>query len=756
MGTQVQCGSCRQQFMAGDELIGQQVPCPSCSSPILVQAVRTLSIEVACETCKSRFAAEPHLVGTQVACPTCHSPILVTAAPEPKLAPAPTPAPQPVPTPAQPSYQFKPKPSSGSQRPPRQLWPLILVAAGALISLVISLLTGSLLLGLGLFGLGLTVAAIGFAPLGRAKGYRVTAILYVIFALLIPLGVSLTKLNIGLPGIGDMPTAYQASDYPLPEFPPLPPPTSLNADVNYRLITLDVPFPEAGNASRLMIYMPSGQHAANSLPCVFMIDAGAYGVTGMSLSTNPNDAERLPYVQAGFAVVVYEVDGVMEDGENANGLEWRKAIRQYWNCAAGMVNARNAIEYTLANVRAIDPNRLYAAGHSSAGTHALLLAAHEPRIKGTLAYAPVADLSSDLSEGIDELKRVVPDIDDLIQLASPLAHEQKLNCPLFLFHARDDQRVPFYRTSEFANRVRSHNANVTLELVSSGGHFDSMISAGLPKGIAWLQKQAGMQAPATGLVLNNPNRNSGPNGAPTPDPAEEARKRHEEAMERIQKQQEEMRNRIANQNNPPENEPPKSEPEKLLNDLVTGNVFAQRDALTALSLMNPEEIEDEELRTKITARIRQLATERGSFQGNAIKAIAVWHDEESVSVLINMIGARGFVASELYSVLGKLKDPRAALPVAQKLGDFFDHDHAFNCLREMGPVAEDALIAAAPSNNAKVSIAALTLLAQFGTEKSIPILGKAQRSANPQVRELAKQGLKQVRERKDAAAKSDD
>ena len=49
------------------------------------------------------------------------------------------------------------------------------------------------------------------------------------------------------------------------------------------------------------------------------------------------------------------------------------------------------------------------------------------------------------------------------------------------------------------------------------------------------------------------------------------------------------------------------------------------------------------------------------------------------------------MSRDIYKALGRLKDPSAAMAVAERLGDFFDRDEAEACLRQMGPVAEEAL-----------------------------------------------------------------
>ena len=65
-----------------------------------------------------------------------------------------------------------------------------------------------------------------------------------------------------------------------------------------------------GFAGKLWLYLPSGDHADQSLPCV-LITAGASNLLeGIHLSEYAR-AEQLPYVRAGFAVLAYELDGAL-------------------------------------------------------------------------------------------------------------------------------------------------------------------------------------------------------------------------------------------------------------------------------------------------------------------------------------------------------------------------------------------------------------------------------------------------------------
>lgn len=111
----VQCGQCRSQFHAPDQLAGQQVACTNCQAPILIpaptppqptpqptlQPLPQLSppaaapVFVVCPGCQAKFEAPPHLYGKQVACPSCSTAIQVPMAAAPATFAAPTLTPTP-------------------------------------------------------------------------------------------------------------------------------------------------------------------------------------------------------------------------------------------------------------------------------------------------------------------------------------------------------------------------------------------------------------------------------------------------------------------------------------------------------------------------------------------------------------------------------------------------------------------------------------------------------------------------------------
>src|SRR6185437_3634463 len=95
-------------------------------------------------------------------------------------------------------------------------------------------------------------------------------------------------------------------------------------------------------------------------------------------------------------------------------------VRQFMAADGGVANARIAIDYVLNQVPEVNPQHLYAAGHSSAGTVALDVAASDHRIRGVAAYAPVCDVEQRLAGIVPILERHIPGGGEFVARISPL------------------------------------------------------------------------------------------------------------------------------------------------------------------------------------------------------------------------------------------------------------------------------------------------------------------------------------------------
>jgi dienelactone hydrolase len=273
-------------------------------------------------------------------------------------------------------------------------------------------------------------------------------------------------------------------------FPDLGPPREVERGVELRQVELHDAQPALpGHSGKLWLYTPTTRAARPpaSLPCVLIAPAAAAAnsfLTGMKLTPDARP-EHLPYVRAGFAVLAFELDGA-DAVPNPQGMVAVSSIQAFLQARAGLVNGEVARAFLKAKVPEVDLGRLYVAGHGSAATFALLFAEYTHFVKGCIAYAPAIDRAARVDVvRAARIRRF--GLGDLFTRFSPRAGESKLSCPVFLFHARDDGIVPFEETEAFAERLRSMDKPVTLELVDDGDHYNSMIKQGIPRGVAWLK-----------------------------------------------------------------------------------------------------------------------------------------------------------------------------------------------------------------------------------------------------------------------------
>jgi dienelactone hydrolase len=287
------------------------------------------------------------------------------------------------------------------------------------------------------------------------------------------------------------PRANRSGPIALPNFPDSGPAREIEPGIMLREVTLGPARPPMGLTpgfgGKLWLYLPSGEHQPRSLPCILITGAGSTLLTGMDLGDGDRP-EHLPYVRAGFAVLAFELDGPLANWNTANQMERKQAMVRFLNARAGLVNAHIALEYALAKVPEVDPSRISVAGHSSAGTLAVLFAEHEPRLKACVAFAPALDIEKHFGpEDVAQLTGA--GMGDLCVRYSPKRNEDTLKVPLFLFHARDDSNTPVVDSEAFAADLQARGKPVTLDLVPSGNHYDSMINEGIPHAIAWLIEQ---------------------------------------------------------------------------------------------------------------------------------------------------------------------------------------------------------------------------------------------------------------------------
>lgn len=286
---------------------------------------------------------------------------------------------------------------------------------------------------------------------------------------------------------------YALAKVALPPLPALPELRELEPGVHFAEVDLAWP----RGKSKLWIYLPDPAAKPKSLPCIVTAPAGSNLLFGMALGDGDR-AEHLPFVKAGFAVVAYEIEGVMPDDDAQTDENVLRQLRAYTECWAGLQDGHAALEYALTKLPAVDTKRVYTTGHSSAATMALMLAAHEPRLAGCAAFMPIVDVKERIGdEYLAMLEKDFAGYGNFLVRNSPVTHAARYAMPLFLFGAEDDDNVDCGAIEKFAELVRGKGKQATFAKVAEGGHYEAMIAAGIPQAIAWLQT-LGMPVPPKG------------------------------------------------------------------------------------------------------------------------------------------------------------------------------------------------------------------------------------------------------------------
>ncbi|PHS03299.1 MAG: hypothetical protein COA78_18240 [Blastopirellula sp.] len=245
-----------------------------------------------------------------------------------------------------------------------------------------------------------------------------------------------------------------------------------------------------GQSTTLWIYRPDSLPEAK-LPCVLIAPAGTFMVHGMSLSSG-DQAEHIPYALAGFAVIAYDLNGPANN--NSTNAQLKQAILEFRKSKSGLDNASAAMDYAKKKIPFIDSNKFYTAGHSSAGGVALYVAQKNQSIKGAIAYAPSLDYSAAIgSQTIQGFSTLVDGFGQYVKDISPVNHVQDLKCPTFIFYAADDQTISTSAIRNFTAKLKETNKKVTVYRFPTGGHYDSMIQQGIPKGVEWLREQESLE-----------------------------------------------------------------------------------------------------------------------------------------------------------------------------------------------------------------------------------------------------------------------
>jgi hypothetical protein len=184
--------------------------------------------------------------------------------------------------------------------------------------------------------------------------------------------------------------------------------------------------------------------------------------------------------------------------------------------------------------------------------------------------------------------------------------------------------------------------------------------------------------------------------------------------------------------------------DKLVEMMTNSDPEKKTRAINTLLKTDPSQVPSTDTKGKIARAFKTLA-EDNIFDDKPIKGLVIWGGKYSVPVLLKLLDRSGSNAKkEIIASLGKLQQPEAAPALASLLSNISSQQNAYDALKEMGSVAEGAVIKVAPSDDEMTCIYALKLLGEIGTDKSVSCLRKGIASKNANVRDVAKESLKIV------------
>jgi hypothetical protein len=175
----------------------------------------------------------------------------------------------------------------------------------------------------------------------------------------------------------------------------------------------------------------------------------------------------------------------------------------------------------------------------------------------------------------------------------------------------------------------------------------------------------------------------------------------------------------------PDNQPPArltgdAELDNALADLEANDFFKRDRAADKLARTQPNEH-----RPMVAEKLAQLAQGANADTAKvAVRPLATWATAKEVPLLIEFLKDKEKCNLILRNI-GKLKDERAAGPVARCLVEFTTRFDAMAALREMGPMAEKETLAMLKHADVDVRADAIRVLKDIGTFQSIPALEAA-------------------------------
>jgi len=181
---------------------------------------------------------------------------------------------------------------------------------------------------------------------------------------------------------------------------------------------------------------------------------------------------------------------------------------------------------------------------------------------------------------------------------------------------------------------------------------------------------------------------------------------------------------------------------KSLIELKSPNTGKKKDAIQRLERMAPDHRVDE----VVAALLPLLDDDDGFLVNDVIKALAVWQSPEVVPALIERTkDNRFFVRHEAIKALGKSKDVRAVEPLIERFKE--DGFQSEDALKELGSIAEPALIARLRDGNPEIRRKACNILKVIGGLETLKAMKSLPQDPDFGTRVAANEAYKEIESR---------
>jgi hypothetical protein len=178
---------------------------------------------------------------------------------------------------------------------------------------------------------------------------------------------------------------------------------------------------------------------------------------------------------------------------------------------------------------------------------------------------------------------------------------------------------------------------------------------------------------------------------------------------------------------------------KSLIQLNSADLGKKKQAIERLQRSTPDGRVDQ----VIQALLPLLGDDDGFLVSEVIKTLAVWRAPEAVPALIERTrDNRGFVRSEAIRALGKYPELRTAEAIVAQLKE--ERFAAESALKEMGPVAEPAVIPALKSPDPDLRRLSCEILRQIGGQETLKAMQAIPPDPDLGVRMAAQETWKQL------------